>query len=287
MADHETVQLLARLGEHVFVPLFVIPPRTRFPDHADEPIDALKLFLSSYGFEHEGRSSAYGELATAALGKCAMPAPTPTRAASWAWSVWKTFCELGGFKNGKGANPKLNPLYSGRPADGHGIISVVFSDALEQDGYNLYRFAIRALKSDDLERAHTTLRSIRGTGPKIASLFLRDVALERTQSDTGLRHRELLQPIDIWTRRTISNLIGREIESDQEAARLIVQLADDADCCALSLNAGSWYFGSKIARTAQTLEGTIRNGGGIKRAIAKHAEQLHGESQRLGDVLGQ
>jgi hypothetical protein len=291
IADHdvdETVRRLAQLGKTVFVPLFVRPSRDRFPRHADDPAEALKLFLSSYAFERQGRSPAYAELAVNALEICGAGPIIPARASSWAWSVWKKFCELGNFEGGEGANAKNNPLYPGRPADGRGVLSVAFSCALQADGYNLYRLAARAVASKDLRKAHDTLQLIRGIGPKIASLFLRDVALDRNLPEVDLGDRELLQPIDVWLRRVAERLTQRCFgKDDEEAAQHVVQLADNAGCCALSLNAGSWYFGAQVARTLQNLDEALKSPAIVKSLVEKHRARLGDEVQLLTQIDGE
>jgi len=162
---------------------------------------------------------------------------------------------------------------------------VAFSSALQADRYNLHRLAARAVESNHLDEAHATLQSIRGIGPKIASLFLRDVALDRNLPVAHLRDRELLQPVDVWIRRTTERLTQKSFENDKEVAGQFVQLANHAGCCALSLNAGGWYFGSQIARTVQNLNDALESPESVRHSIDKHAKRLQDESQRLGDVL--
>lgn len=288
MADqtvHETVRLLARVGEQVFVPLFVQPSRNRFPQYADDPTEALKLFLSSYAFERQGRSPSYGELAVRALNGVNIISNELADATDLAANVWREFCELGKFGDPKnqGANPKNSPLWPGRdgsrPSD---AISVALSHELDQDDHNLYRFARRGVACNELDKAHATLQHIRGIGPKIASLFLRDVALDQNRSDVRLRNRQLLQPVDIWLRRTAERLAQQTFANDKEAAKKIVCLADGAGCSALLLNAGSWYFGSQIARTLQTLDEALRTPDSAKSLIQQHHERVCKEVKLLG-----
>jgi hypothetical protein len=288
MADHalhETVRLLSRLGKGVFS---LGPPGERFPRCADSPIDALKLFLYGYAFEHQGRSPAYGELAVKALGRLSVGCTVPVHAESLARKLWKKFCELGQFPDGKGANPKNNPLC---PCPGRGedrsrdVVSVAFSSEIEPDGHNLYHFACRSVVSDQVSKAHAALQRIRGVGPKIASLFLRDVALDRSLPDVHLRDRHLLQPIDVWLRRTTALLTEKSL-NDEEAARQIVQLADEAECCALSLNFGSWYFGSQIVRREQSLDEALKSPNSVRCLVEEYRARLEKEAALLKQISG-
>jgi hypothetical protein len=280
MADRavlEIVGLLSRLGKLVFVPLLVKPTRERFPLHADHPIEALKLFLYAYAFERQGRSPSYPEPAVRALEEASR------RRLVSKGKLWEKFCELGSFHpDGEGAAPKNNPLWAGPPGDqSRNLVAVAFSKELEPDDHNLYRFARLGLESNQLSQAHTYLKQIRGTGPKIASLFLRDVALDQNLSDADPTDRDLLQPIDIWLRRTAARLAQNRFENDQADAQKVVCLADEASCCALSLNAGSWYFGSKIARTMQGLDEALKSPNLVRRLIEEHRERLHKEAKLL------
>jgi hypothetical protein len=74
------------------------------------------------------------------------------------------------------------------------------------------------------------MRSIRGIGPKIASFFLRDVAICYEIGPD--QDRELLQPVDRWILRFAQLL------DDQLPRSAVSQWM---------ANAGMWYFGARIA----------------------------------------
>ena len=218
----ETARLLAQLGERVFMPLFLKPTREEFPGYAEDPIEALKLFLSAYAFERQGRSPHYPRLAVQALDELSNAQENLFESRDFSQRLWRTFLELGKFPdNGRGAACKVNPLWPGSDqGETHDLSAVAVCRKLKPHGYNLYRFARESLVQNRVRDAHDDLQRIRGVGAKIASLFLRDVALEL---EAGLpRHtegRELLQPIDVCLRRSAERLLSRMPRDNQDGFR--------------------------------------------------------------------
>jgi len=101
----------------------------------------------------------------------------------------------------------------------HDLSAVALCRELKPHGYNLYCFARESVVQNRLRDAYDNLQGIQGVRAKISSLFLRDVALEL---ETGLprdtQDRELLQPIDVWFRRSTERVLSRKVENDYEAA---------------------------------------------------------------------
>jgi len=99
---------------------------------------------------------------------------------------------------------------------------------------------------------------VNGVGPKIASLFLRDVVLRRG-SYSGA-DRELLQPVDIWVQRAAASLwFGGVVPSfDVVARRIVTECANDGVNPEL-VNAGMWYFGAQVARSDRLLDTATRD----------------------------
>jgi hypothetical protein len=284
-AIYETARLSAQLGELVYLPLFLQPSRKRFAHCTENPIEALKLFLYFYAFERKVSVLKYKELAVRALEELSSGGEASLGSAGFSKKLWEKFLELGHFPaDGKGANRNLNPLW---PRQGEHQTSKVDVAArcATLDGFNLYRFACESLKSDRLSNAHANLSQIGGVASKIASLFLRDAALDQNLSDRGLRDRWLLQPIDGWLRRIAQQLLARnDLETDEKKAKALVELADRAGCCALRLNAGAWYFGSRVARTTQDLDDALKSPDDFRRCIKQHRERLSDEAERLSAI---
>jgi len=272
--NDKMARILAELGKLVFMPLFLKPGWDPFPRHAQSSVEALKLFLNGYAFEHAGRPPQFALNAVKALENLISDGNEDSlSSAGFSEKLWDKFCEL---MNGRGTFRKGNPLNPERSA--HLVDAVTLCQDLIDDGQNLYLFASRAVENNRLRDAHGTLQRIRGIGPKIASLFLRDVAMVVNVREPLLADRELLQPIDVWLKRTTEALTGTSVK----AARELVRLADEADCSALWLNAGSWYFASKIALTETKLAECLQSPDALKRSIAEHRNRVCEECKLLG-----
>jgi hypothetical protein len=190
------------------------------------PRRALALFTGQYAYERQGRARSYPHAAYFAV---------ENSHALDAAEIWSTFLsEL------KGARPntKLNPLYhTGAQcdcvcctfaADGGGVVDLIGATRSE-------------LAAGLVRHAFERLDSIRGIGPKIASFFLRDVAV-RFEIEP-LRDRELLQPIDVWVRRYVTRRTKAAVLGDFMAAQWIYANSAAPEAA----NQGLWYFASQIA----------------------------------------
>jgi hypothetical protein len=272
----ETARLLARLGGSVFIPIHIWPYRAQFPSYDKHWIEALKLFLRAYAFERAGAPQSYKEGAVRALENCKDSLNTEEASEK----VWDEFLRLLGPTP---PNRQRNPL---NPNGTHGYDAVTFCKTrVAPDDQNLYLFSLRNLRTDNVRAAHDALRQIRGIGPKIASLFLRDIALENGVTDIGLHDRHLLQPIDVWLERTTQVLTGRNLKN-QKAGQQLNSLADEAGCCALRLNAGSWYFGSQVAQTEQMLRADLKNSQSVTSALERHGKAAKERAGRLLEEAG-
>lgn len=154
--------------------------------------------------------------------------------------VWENFCDL---LENQGLNPKLNPLchkdplyYPTNSCDCICCIS---------NSENIIVSSKNALGAGQTKEAWAKLVNIRGIGPKIASLFLRDVAI-RYENELRLakdNDRWLLQPIDIWVRRIVIHL-DSNIDKNaryEELAKWIVSKSERPEYC----NQGIWFLGQR------------------------------------------
>ena len=90
-----------------------------------------------------------------------------------------------------------------------------------------------------MREAWEKLTSIRGIGAKIASLFLRDLAVWFDLTPNV--DRWYMQPVDVWVRRTVKLLSGSNM-SDEEIAKWIVRNSENPE----RANQGIWYFASQV-----------------------------------------
>ena len=128
----------------------------------------------------------------------------------------------------------------------------------EKGTSNILSYAQECVKQGTIPEAFDFLTSIRGIGPKIASLFLRD-AKEllpeggvSVQIDSGIRLQ--LQPIDIWVKRTIELIAGRRRMENREVAQFIVENSANPE----RANMGIWYFSSLVCGSQYRHNSSLR-----------------------------
>jgi hypothetical protein len=218
----QLMELFERVGS-LYVGGIMKPAWAGFEERPGER-EAIELFLRQYAYERLGASADYSRAAAQAVRSC--PGLNPER-------VWATFK---GLVDGA-VNPKVNPLAHTQPEREPCCLLCALHDG---SGYrNLVTATRDALAEGQVQRVHAELRSIRGVGLKIASFFLRDVAI-RYGIELG-QNRELLQPVDRWILRFAQML-------DDKLPRSAVSqwMVSNARSPELA-NAGMWYFGARIA----------------------------------------
>ena len=232
--------------------LFLVPRMENFPNYSRDIWDSLKFFLDGYAFEHQGRSHSYAPVAVDTI-KFENSVIMQVKASC----VWNAFVEK---LNGEDPNDRNNPLCPKGTAykDKKGTHKTQKPSLVElmqrQDFYNmtsLVSYVGDILRRGEIEKAYQVLREINGVGHKIASLFLRDVAviLNINVSVHG-DNRYLLQPIDIWIRFCINLCqpsLGQSTKLDEQCARFIVENTDEPE----KTNQGIWYFCAQVAGSSK------------------------------------
>ena len=242
MADR--VQFFEHVGDLAYAG-FMKPVWMSFRDLTD-PRQALELFLSTYAFEHQGRSPAYAPAAVASL--------RSTRPVN-GQRLWVGFRELLGERDPNRTN---NPLSHER--SDCSCIACQFAPGGQLR--NLVTLARDGMRDGRIPEVRRELMAIRGVGPKIASFFMRDVALWfdiRPTSD-----RELLQPVDIWVRRAVE--MDDKSIPDGEVQRWICTRFNQPE----KANHGMWYFGSQVARSSFQLDYAMRGRNRAERLLDNH-----------------
>jgi len=243
----------------------------------NEPLAATMLFLEGYAFERQGRSPAFSPAAIEAI-KMADRIKNPK---DFPIIVWDNFRDL---LDNKGLNLKLNPLYPQyplfHPTDTCNCIWCVLKSC------NIIETSKNALAEGQTKAIWNQLKRIQGVGPKIASLFLRDVAIyyenELNLADKNRMpadDRYLLQPIDIWVHRIVVALNRQDMDEKtkyEDVAKWIVDNCSNPECC----NQGMWYFGAKIAKTEFMLEKCLAD----PHTIERHIMELKASAQAILDA---
>jgi len=205
--------------------------------------------------------------------------------------IWQTFLQqLDVTPDGKGAAVKVNPLAPYfRKQRSKSITSVV--QELAESDYNLVRWASEAIGRGQLEETSEQIQSVRGLGAKISAWFLRDVVGAFDMDEQGLEPAELLQPIDIWTRRGASVLAGLHHilpygrHGDARAAETIVTASRAAGVRPTLVNTGLTMFGVLFAPTPEAFEEALAEPIALHRFLAKQRDVYAARTRFLGEVL--
>jgi hypothetical protein len=137
-------------------------------------------------------------------------------------------------------------------------------------GSPLVKWVVLGLNENRTDDVHAKIREITGVDMKIASLFLRDVAFRfRAFPPTS---RWLLQPVDIWVRRSAS-LLGATGD-DPAVAKFIVEIAKTGSCEPEKVNQGMWYFGAEIAGSEYRLRRTLSDLNKSEDLLGRHLTSL-------------
>jgi len=244
------------------------------PNYCKEPLDSLKFFLLGYAFEHQGRSPNYAPVAVTAIDKL-YPKKLSSKSSNIIWELFSK--EL----DGNGLNHRNNPLCphgtvyetharKTRRTNGVSVVELVQRDL---NGTCIVVFAKEKLISNNVKEAHKIVMKINGIGPKIASLFLRDVAiLFRSEIKFGsLNNRGFLQPIDKWIRYSVRICENNSTLNDNQCANFIVKNTSEPE----KANQGVWYFCTQIASSSEyEVKQSIENQKYMERLIQQHIKGL-------------
>jgi hypothetical protein len=234
----------------LYVAAVMGPSWNRFGRRPDA-VHALELFCDSYVYERAGASPDYAPAATLAL---AAAAPDPV-------AVWSEFREVVGGP----VNPRLNPLWH-RKSDACDCALCFLGD----DGgvRNIVSWARQMIATDQVDVAHKELRRIRGVGAKVASFFLRDVALRHGLAPEA--NRWLLQPVDLWVKRFTLMLDPGRGASDPAVAQWMTAHSDAPELA----NAGMWYFGARIVPRRLDYTPALKDPAVARDHVQRYVERL-------------
>lgn len=237
---------------------FLKPMWSRFPAREDDDWESVGVFLHGYASERQGANPAYRHVALDVIEELrargnSVSDPTSVQCA------WDVFRRLLNDQNLNHANNPLCPKGIGHERKHKGktkwIITtsksvIEFLSSLEDDDLpsNIVVFARAGLEMDRVKIVHDEIQEISGIGPKIASLFLRDVATYYNLEPTEDRH--LLQPVDVWVLRVCEHLLERQIKGKQDLLNIQEWLLKEALGLSIRperVNEGMWYYASQVA----------------------------------------
>ncbi len=201
-----------------------------------EPWQAAAFFLNGYAFERQGRSPNYTHAAVDAVkeGNALKEGRIDSITEE---ELWKSFKDKLGDERLNLDRQPLNP--SAKSPHSKSLLRQL----REGNKANLVKTTQDSLQQGEVQVAFEFVKNIRGVGPKISSFFLRDLK-EITDINTekfSLEHRFLLQPIDIWVRRTVK-MLNNTTKTDKDVARFIVDHSNNPE----KSNMGIWYFSARV-----------------------------------------
>ncbi len=115
------------------------------------------------------------------------------------------------------------------------------------DKGSLVEYTISKIERGEVEEHYKELDRIHSVGPKIASIYLRDVAtvysLER-EGKIRIEDMKFFQPIDTWVRRVAAKIgIVEDNDKEHEIREKIVKECLEAKVSPIKFNEGAWFIG--------------------------------------------
>jgi hypothetical protein len=230
-----------------------------------DPYQALIRFVNSYAYERQGAAPAYKKIAEKVIEKIFNQRSISLTSAdvSDAWTEYNTMARVE--YNGLKVNGKTNPM-----SDDKGVLWVIERNRI----LNLASHTKCLIRNRKTLEAHSLIDSIRGVGPKIASLYLRDVAFLGEISEGGIEDQYLLQPYDTWIDQALTILVGATKPKTLKARQqMIVRLCLEAEVSPIAFNQGAWVLGSQIAEDFETFARLVE-GKDSRAIIQQHLEEI-------------
>ncbi len=239
---------------------------------------SLRLFLSGYAFERQGRSPDYAPAAADTIDEMMSSDLCPDMAAK----AWDLFAHK---LNNQRLNHANNPMcpygtsytrkYRGdqRKSSIRKISAVEFAAELDAPLVSWARDKIHAGKVED---AHKQIQRIGGIQQKIASFFLRDVAVRFNLAPA--QDRWLLQPVDTWVEFVVKRLSGDDEMDKPACARFIAENSNEPE----KANQGIWYFSVPVNGSSRYVVQRCLTGEDNRyydAAISRHLTQLESDSE--------
>lgn len=115
--------------------------------------------------------------------------------------------------------------------------------------FNIVANSVDSITLSEIDKYYYELqRSANGiiqVGPKIASLYIRDVvSLFELEGKVPKEFQFCLQPVDVWVRKIAEKLeIIPKNSTDEKVRQAIINICDKYSCSPLQFNQGAWYAG--------------------------------------------
>jgi hypothetical protein len=97
--------------------------------------------------------------------------------------------------------------------------------------------------------------------------------------------RYLLQPIDVWIRRTAEFCTDEAKASDRRIAEAIVQECSHRRLNPEHVNAGAWYFGANIARSEREFDRALKDRLSFDALIKDYATRMRALADAISEIV--
>jgi endonuclease III len=196
-------------------------------------------------------------------------------------------CEKYGYKQNPTHDP-LKPVHRLEQSRKRSLLEVASPHRLQNK--SLAAWASGLVRSNDIKAAFDTLAEIRGVGPKIASFYLRDIAVLSQVNEVAGEQSYLLQPIDIWTSRAASRLNPAASKMTPKAkAETLIEFEQNNALEIGQANIGFWVLGSQFAGDPESFAkavDVIRDGRGMWFLFHLISREVELAKERLGVLEG-
>lgn len=128
-----------------------------------------------------------------------------------------------------------------------------FIPRLRDYAYNVRKLCQAYFEKRDLQMLYDEIIDVKGVGPKIASLFLRDMLLlygrqhwknKKWLETLSGKEMELVYPVDTWVEQIQVRLM-RVSKTQKHITTLFIKKCEDFGVNALYVNHGMWFVGAK------------------------------------------
>jgi|GEM_PF-562328 len=284
-------KFFATLGD-LFEARFLRPLWNKYPSRESDDWEAVGLFLQGYASERQGARPDFRHVAVDVIEelRCQGQLLTNKNTTQLAWDI---FCR---HLKGQGLNHANNPLcpqgisYERKtgPAITYNKSIMDFLYDISMTGLqpNIVSLAKTGLELDLVDGVHGKIQEINGIGPKIASLFLRDVALFYNLTPSKDRH--LLQPVDTWIQRMFEQLTQQRSTSVQDTEKIQRWMLQESVRCDVrpeAVNEGTWYFSSQVADSEYRMSKALNDLGYAETLLNEYIEAVHQEVRAWGNLL--
>lgn len=117
---------------------------------------------------------------------------------------------------------------------------------------NIVNHSVTNIRSGQIYKHYNELQRIRGMGPKVSSLYLRDL-VSLFDLEEHLKNEQdfaTVMPVDTWIRKITKSLrIAGEKANDADIVSVLIKESEESNVSPILINQGIWYVGTRSFET--------------------------------------